>query len=266
MKSAPPRGFTLVELAIVTLIIGMLLSGILISITASQDQRNTEETQKSLAQVVDAIYGFAAVNGRMPCPATATSGGRESFCTNDVGACGAELFVPPATHGRCTAQFDGFVPAATLGISPTDPQGIAVDAWANRIRYAVTDQNTFAFTRAPTATAGIQAIWRDPLQGPTSLTPDLQICTTAGGITGAGTAAATCTAATQLTTRAVAVVLSTGKNGQAAPADADETANAVGSNDRVFVSHNPTPTFNDQVLWISANVLYNRMIAAGRLP
>jgi hypothetical protein len=245
----------------------MLLSGILISITASQDQRNAEETQKTLAQVVDAIYGFAAVEGRLPCPATATSGGEEAFCLTALDC------TPPArteattpgvkNHGRCFAHFTGFVPAVTLGIAPTDAQGVAVDAWANRIRYAVTDQNTFAFTRVPTATNGIQAVWR---ADPTTLAPDLHVCNTATGITGAGTPAATCPVGNQLTARAVAVVVSTGKNGGAAPADADETANAVGSDDRVFVSHNPTPTFNDQVVWISANVLYNRMIAAGRLP
>lgn len=260
------RGFTLVELAIVTLIIGLLLSGILISITTSQDQRNVEESQKLITQAVDAIYGFAAVNGRLPCPATATSSGRESFCTNEIGACAPELFAPPPTHGRCAAQFDGFVPAATLGIAPTDDQRIAIDAWGSRIRYAVTDRNTFAFTRAPTSTAGIQAIWRDPVQGPTALAPDLQVCTTAAGITLAGTAAASCPAPDQLTASAVAVIFSLGKNGAAAPASADETANALGSNDRVFVFHPATQTFNDQVVWISPTVLYNRLIAAGRLP
>jgi hypothetical protein len=34
----------------------------------------------------------------------------------------------------------------------------------------------------------------------------------------------------------------------------------------VFVSHNPTPTFDDLVIWISPNVLINRMVSAGKLP
>ena len=52
-----------------------------------------------------------------------------------------------------------------------------------------------------------------------------------------------------------------------APASTDETAN--GNADRVVVSHTPTTganEFDDIVAWLSPNVLYNRMIAAGRLP
>ena len=43
-------------------------------------------------------------------------------------------------------------------------------------------------------------------------------------------------------------------------------------NDRVFVSHTPTPSnaangeFDDIVVWISPNILFSRMVAAGQLP
>lgn len=68
-----------------------------------------------------------------------------------------------------------------------------------------------------------------------------------------------------------AVVLSHGKNGygaysslgiqQALPANADEAANSDG--DGSFVGN---PAVDDQLAWIPASVLMNRMLAAGRLP
>jgi hypothetical protein len=46
--------------------------------------------------------------------------------------------------------------------------------------------------------------------------------------------------------------------------DADETDNSNGNVN--FVSKQMTPTFDDLVVWISPNVLFNRMVAAGKLP
>ena len=50
----------------------------------------------------------------------------------------------------------GFLPAVTLGFSPVDSNGYAVDSWGstqNRIRYAVSNANingANAFTSEPT--------------------------------------------------------------------------------------------------------------------
>jgi hypothetical protein len=93
----------------------------------------------------------------------------------------------------------------------------------------------------------------------------LSVCATATGI-----AAADCGAATSLTSRAPALLLSIGKNGATGAAGADETANTNG--DVVFVSHDAAPAtaangeFDDLVVWLSPNILFNRMVAAGRLP
>jgi hypothetical protein len=67
----------------------------------------------------------------------------------------------------------------------------------------------------------------------------------------------------------VAVIFSLGKNAPTGGTGADEAANI--NNDPVFVSHTPTPAssgneFDDLVTWLSPNILFNRMIAAGRLP
>jgi prepilin-type N-terminal cleavage/methylation domain-containing protein len=236
-------GFTLVEIAIVLFIVTLLLAGLLPTITVQLEQQRTNETRKTLQEIKDALIGFAVAQGRLPCPASSASNGFESLVA-----------------GSCTNPFNGFVPAATLGITPTDSQGYALDGWSKRIRYAVTTANANAFT----TTNGMQTT------GMGTLAPNLYVCASASGITGT-----TCGTATSLTTNAVAVIYSLGKNAATGGTGTDETANPNPNsvnNDKVFVSHEPRPSgapngeFDDILTWLSPNILYNRMVAAGKLP
>jgi type II secretory pathway pseudopilin PulG len=228
-------GFTLMELAIVLFIIALLIGGLLMPLSSQVDLRNASDTQKNLAEIRDALVGYAAANGRLPCPATSASNGLEA----------------PLGGGACTACLpDCFLPAATLGVSPTDNQGYSVDAWRQRIRYAVTAANGNAFTTA----GGMRASWSAPLA------PNLRVC-------------ADSACATVLASNAVAVVYSVGANGPTGGTSADEMENPnpnSGTNPDptagTFVSHEQRAGFDDVVTWLSPNVLYNRMIAAGQLP
>ncbi|MCK6407307.1 MAG: type II secretion system GspH family protein [Rhodocyclaceae bacterium] len=237
------RGFTLVELTIVLVIVGLLVGGMTVLLSAAQDTANIKETQRRLNQAQEALLGFAAGSGRLPCPAAAPIAGGVEAPSNGTGA--------------CTAALDGFLPGTTLGLSPTDEQGYFVDAWGNRIRYAVYN-TTIAAETDPFTTAGkMKSIGIETLSTNPSPTPRklLYVCDSATGITGT-----TCGTARTLTDTAVAVVFSMGKNGGVAAAG-DEAANTDG--DVVFVSMTAA-TFDDLVTWLSPNILYNRMIAAGR--
>ena len=230
-------GFTLVELSIVLVIIALLAGGLLLSVGAQQEQAARSITEKRIADTIDALIGYAAANGRLPCPAAPATTGVEA----------------PPGGGNCTNDWDGFVPARTLSRGPTDINGYLLDAWDNPIRYAITNANADSFSTVN----GMKTNWAG------GLTPDLRVCNTGVGIAGGNCA----NAAATLTDTAVAVVFSRGKNGGAAPASTDETAN--GNADRVFVAHTPTTganEFDDIIAWLSPNILYNRLIAAGRLP
>jgi len=239
-----PRGFSLIELAVAMFVIVLLLGAVLAPLAAQVDQRHVSDTQKYLDEIKESLIGFAVSNDRLPCPASATSAGAES----------------PAGGGACTNNYNGFVPAVTLGISTVDDQGFAVDPWGNRIRYAVTNANANAFTTAGGMSAATMSV----------LAPNLLICSTATGISGSS-----CAAGTALTNGVPALIYSTGKNGGYGGTGLDEAANPnpnSANNDRVFVFHVPTPAsapngeFDDIMTWLSPNVLYSRMVAAGRLP
>lgn len=264
------NGFTLVEMAMVLMIIGLLLGGLIPTISSQVEQRRTNETRKQLDEMKDALFGFAVANGRLPCPASATSNGVESFCTGS-GPCGAEVLVPP-THGRCFNPYSGFVPAVTLGVAPVNAQGQLLDAWGNPVRYAITNakdaSNNFYFT----ATDGIKTRWNSG----SPLNSDLQVCSTSTGLTTATPDSADCALGKTLTNNAVAIIYSLGKNFATGSSSGDEAHNpnpqTAITADRAFVFHEPAPSgatngeFDDIVTWLSPNILYNRMVTAGKLP
>jgi prepilin-type N-terminal cleavage/methylation domain-containing protein len=243
------QGFSLVELALSLAIVGLLAGSVLPILTVLQGHHKDHETRRTLANSVEALLGFASANGRLPCPATADTAGAES----------------PEGGGICTNP-EGFLPAVTLGVTPIDNQGYALDAWGGRIRYAVADSTTMN----PSCLGGVKTgvftttnCMRAVTMG--SLSPNLSVCN------------AGCLA--PLISKTPAVIYSTGSNFAIGGQDRDERENPNPNSKsypdptpRRFISHEPTPSastygeFDDIVVWLSPNVLYAQMIAAGRLP
>ena len=243
-------GFTLVELAVVLAIVGFLMASAMFVLSAQVDQRNFEESRRRLEQAREYLLAYAVVKGRLPCPATAASNGAESIAT----AAGS------GTGGTCTLSYNGYLPAATIGFSPTNSDGLAMDGYGNPIRYAVSKTNEPQFT----GNVSLKANW--------STTPpaDIDICL---HLTAANQA--TCGAASNRVVTngtVVAVIWSQGKNfaSTAGNASFDESNN----NDAfaAFVSRTPSPSgaangeYDDILVWIPVGLLYGRMIAAGVLP
>lgn len=249
------HGFTLVELALVLIITGFLIGGLVIPLSHQQSIAKTRQTKQLLEHINEVLIGYATTTGRLPCPSTPTSGGFEAldpggnFCTGNI------------QHG--------FVPNATLGIAgAVNADNLLLDKWNNPIRYSISNSDNDAdgvwdfIAIAGTEMSNV---------GLANLTPDLQVCDSTG-------------CANILSNDAVVVLVSMGKNFALAPSN-DERANVsagstltggpsgltyVVANDRVFVdrrySDTPDNEFDDVVHWLNPFVLYNRLIAANQLP
>ena len=252
------RGFSLVELAIAVFIMAVLLGSLIVPLQSQVESRRTDETARILDQARQALIGYVAANGYFPCPASSTSNGQEATPNHAAGTCaGAVTFA---------AVLDGFLPAATLGITPVDGNGYAIDAWAigatqNRIRYAVANATVNGISNPFTRLDGMRTATMSSIQASTLL---LYVCSTGTGVTTTGCAAAT----DELSDNAIAVIWSLGKNAPTGGAAPHEDKNL--DNTRVFVqapySTNAGAVFDDQFTWIAPPMLFNTLISAGKLP
>lgn len=246
-----PWGFTLVEIMVVLVVIAVLASGLMLPLAAQLQARRYEEARRTMDEARDALLGFAAAHGRLPCPAVAASRGHEAF------AAGGD-----AISGACADFHGGLLPAAALGVAGVDAEGFARDPWGRRLRYAVSPATANGVAHALTRTNGLRAA---TLAGVGSTSHFLYVCASAAGAGAAGCGPA----ANQLTRKAAFVLLSLGPNGgEPAPAASDEARNTDG--DAAFVSREASIAagreFDDVLHWTSVHLVVSRLLAAGRLP
>ncbi len=258
------RGFTLTEMAVVFTIVAILLSSLLYTLSAQTEARSRDQTTQRLEQAKELLLSFALVNGRLPCPARCSDYPTCSDGGDEAGVAGA-----------CTDNYAGYLPGRSIGFQPTDGNGYALDAWGNRIRYAVSLNTSGALANHFTIATNLKQ------NGITTTPSDLLICasSTAAGF---NAATPTCGAAANRVTNVntvAAVIWSHGKNYTSMPAGAlDEAINnkhrlpVASSNNPTFVWHDQRPQgavggeYDDLVLWIPAGQFYGRLIAAGVLP
>ena len=226
-------GFTLVELAIVIVIIGLLLSAFLVPLSAQRELSARAETQNLLDQSKEALIGYALVNSFLPCPDT--------------------KLIPDGIENR---KVDGSC-VSDKGVLPWNTLGIErVDAWSHYFYYRVdpTFSNSVTlFTIADAENAsGIQINGDTGALVSANSRPAALLLSFGPNGNGA-----------KNTTQA------TPANQLPAPTGADEKENTDGN--LVFMSHVPAPRgsaneFDDMLVWIPPKILINRMIQAERLP
>lgn len=107
-------GFSLVEIAIVLVIVGLLIGGLLVPLSAQIEKKDRDETRRTLNEIREAIEGFAMANNRLPCPDTDGDGqeNRGATCTQaegdvpwqDLGVGRQDSWLQPLTY-RVTTSF-----------------------------------------------------------------------------------------------------------------------------------------------------------------
>lgn len=222
-------GFSLLELAIVLLILGILMSGVLVAVSETTENTRRTQTRQQLDSLREALYGFAQANGRLPCPALVSSDGTE--------ARGATF--DSVEGGICENRF-GYIPAATIGFSgAVNEDGLLTDAWNQPIRYAV---------------------GHDSLTNATNLADlyPFEDTTTLFTIRGGN--------AEVITNHAASVLLSTGADGSISPPGSVNEDEYINGNITFISSSYSEENFDDIIIWMSPYILYNRLISAGRLP
>lgn len=115
-RSRRHSGFSLIELAVVLVIIGLLVGGGITALEATQMQTLRSDQQRQLERVRTALYGFAMSKGRLPCPADLDDDGEEG------GEC---------SGAAADSIVGGRLPWADLGLGRRD-------SWGSPLRYAVT--------------------------------------------------------------------------------------------------------------------------------
>lgn len=238
------QGFSLVEIAIVLVIVGLLLGTFIGSFTGRIDATRRDNTKKELIDIKQALTGFAFTNGHLPCPDTN---------------------VPPDGLENNNRVAGVCNPAGAVGVLPWITLGLgSADAWDTRYRYWVdnvyADDGTVGNVFSLFSANGSGVIQQ----------PDY--VADASGAT-----------LTNMAENVVAVVFSHGKNTlggsnlnnvvNAIPAtNVDELEND--NNGGVFVSRPPSAInattaggeFDDIVIWLSEFELKAKMVEAGKLP
>lgn len=232
-SSRRPGGFTLVELAMVLVIVALLAGGLLVPMSAQLDAGSRSETQRQLNEARESLYGFVVVHGHLPCPAVPGS-------TSGIEG--------PRNDGVCINGV-GLLPWTTLGLPRHD-------AYGRHFRYSVDSSfsnEKFPFSLGDKGTLRIKTRNNSGAEIDVTNSDIVAVILSHGknGVWGYSDGSQ------------IADISTT---------NADEDANGNGDG-RNFYERMPTPDasapggeFDDMLIWVPTSALLSRMVAARKLP
>lgn len=259
MNKKTHSGFSLIEISIVLVIAGLLLSGLLPLMTAQRTNAAISATRTKGEAIVTALMSFVARNHRLPCPAIASRApndpgyGVEAVCTDTA-------LVPGGVRR-------GIVPWLSLGL--TNEQGL--DAYDRRFTYLVRQEETARTPNTISAMRGNMTVHNDTPVG---------LGLKSAGNPG-GNQANSCTDVAgdnSCNLDAVVVIISHGGNGYGAFLESgSQMAGAPGAleqentdNDREFIdtgySSSDTNPFDDMLIALDPDDILRPLAKDGSIP
>ncbi len=135
LKIRDQSGFTLVEIAVVMIIGGLIIGSLASSLVIYQSTQLKKETENRLEIIQEALQQYLDINQKYPCPADVNvAPDTAGFGTEDSGGVCTLAPVPGETISVGGVRI-GSIPTRALSI----PDEYAADAWGNRFKYAVTE-------------------------------------------------------------------------------------------------------------------------------
>lgn len=254
----PSRGFSLVELSIVLLILGVLTRTAIVPMTRVVENRQRHTAESQLSAIRESVIAHVVANGALPCPV------KLNALSAEPGSVSGSRFISAENTARlmggndrqvCTVS-QGGVPAATLGLfGSVDSDGALLDPWNRPYRLAVS-----LVSHTEHGSADLPD-WTSPGEaaqvGLKALHADILVCSRSVGDN--------CSARDLRSSEIASLVWTSGKD--------DSNSGAQRENldgDDVFVSQEHSNVqehrFDDQMMWVSAADVMYWMLRAGWLP
>jgi len=225
------QGFTLVEMAVVLVIVGLMLGALMIPLSGQMDQRNYSKVQSDMNEIREALIGYGLSHGYLPCPAKSASDGSEDRVGN-----------------TCNNRA-GFLPWAELGVPK-------LDSWGHLYRYSVDLDYVDSTNKISLNEIEDITIWsRDSSGNPIKLT-NMNAIPAAIVSFGKNGRHGFDNDGNQITDTSATNV--------------DEDTNGTGTTTFYSRDYTEVTTgggeFDDVVIWLSPAIYLNRMVTAGQLP
>lgn len=244
------QGFSLVELAILLVVIGSIIAGAvsLLSLTGRQQQH--EETIVKLDRIEEAILDFYNLHGYLPCPAPRT----QSIIDADFGSTDTSLSTPVCASSAPSGTADtgsgaqeiriGALPNRNLSL----PDDLAIDGWDSKFTFvvikdlAIDKATADAYSPPSESDAGVIQIFN----GSGTTIPDDMLLKDDGDCS-----SSTCPIVSYLIIshgeNASGVFSLSGGQSSCGSVNANEGENC--NDDEIFIEEAISPTFDDILRW-----------------